>query len=43
MDYISLQEGDFYLDVPDLTEEEREELEAIAHEIIMENLENEVD
>ncbi len=38
MDFVSLQEGDFYLDVPNLTEEEYEELSDMANEIIHENL-----
>lgn len=42
MDFISLEEGDFFLDVPDLTEEEQDELETIAHEIIMENIEDQL-
>lgn len=43
MDYISLEEGDFFLEVPDLTEEERAELDKIATEIILENIENEIE
>ena len=40
MDYVSLQEGDFFLDVPDLSEEEHEELEKLANEIIMDAMED---
>lgn len=39
MDFVSLQEGDFYLDVPDLSEEEQNELEKMANEIIYVSLE----
>lgn len=40
MDFISLQEGDFFLDIPELTDEEYEELNALANEIITDNLED---
>lgn len=40
MDYVSLQEGDFYLDMPGLSEEEYEELSELANEVIYSNLED---
>lgn len=40
MDHVSLQEGDFHLDVPDLSEEEMSALEDLTKEVIMSSIED---